>query len=80
MMKVKTEGTHLNSKDSLLKRVRPKVDVRATIGFAPEIYEILQDIAFSKRVSIGHIVREAVDSYLIHSQSRLSVNRRNVSK
>jgi hypothetical protein len=46
------------------KRNRPKVDARATVGFDPETYEQLQDIAFGKNIPVAFVVREAVASYL----------------
>ena len=38
--------------------------VRATISFPPQVYEILESIAKQKKVSLAWVVREAVDKYI----------------
>jgi len=44
------------------KRVAPMP--RTSVSFAPEVYKTLEDLAARKKVSIGWVVREAVDKYL----------------
>ena len=39
-------------------------NVRATISFPPEIYEILEDIARQKKVSLAWVVRDASERYI----------------
>ena len=38
--------------------------VRATISFPPEVYEILERIAKEKKVSLAWVVREATEKYI----------------
>lgn len=40
------------------------VKIRVSIGFPREIHETLGKIAKEKKVSLGWVVREAVDKYL----------------
>lgn len=37
---------------------------RNTISFPPETYETLESIAKQKKVSVGWVIREAVDQYI----------------
>ena len=37
---------------------------RTSISFPPEVYKTLEEIAAKKKVSIGWVVREAVERYL----------------
>jgi hypothetical protein len=37
--------------------------VRATISFPPQVYEILESFAKQKKVSLAWVVREAVDKH-----------------
>lgn len=37
---------------------------RASVTFPPELYEMLQAIARSKRVSVAWVVREATERYV----------------
>lgn len=37
---------------------------RTSVSFPPEVYKTLEDLAARKKVSIGWVVREAVDKYL----------------
>ena len=46
------------------KKVKSTPQVRATISFAPDVYETLGLIARDKKVSLAWVVREAVDNYL----------------
>lgn len=39
------------------------VSVRASISFPPEIYEVLQQLAKQKKVSLAWVVRDAVERY-----------------
>ncbi len=38
--------------------------IRVSVGFSPDIHEMLEKIAKDKKVSFGWVVREAVDHYL----------------
>lgn len=37
---------------------------RASVSFPPEIYKTLEDLASKKKVSIGWVVRDAVEKYV----------------
>lgn len=37
---------------------------RTSVSFPPEVYQVLGDLAAKKKVSIGWVVREAVEKYL----------------
>jgi hypothetical protein len=37
---------------------------RTSVSFPPEVYRVLSDLAAQKKVSIGWVVREAVEKYL----------------
>lgn len=37
---------------------------RASVSFPPEVYKTLEDMAKKKKVSMGWVVREAVDKYI----------------
>ncbi len=37
---------------------------RTSVSFPPEVYQMLGDLAAQKKVSIGWVVREAVEKYL----------------
>ena len=37
---------------------------RTSVSFPPEVYKTLEDLATRKKVSIGWVVRDAVDKYL----------------
>ena len=41
-----------------------KANVRASISFPPEMYEVLESIANEKKVSVAWVVRDAVEHYL----------------
>ena len=45
---------------------KPKGDVmpRTSVSFDPVVYKALADVAAKKKVSIGWVVREAVEKYL----------------
>lgn len=38
--------------------------VRASISFPPDVYEVLENIAKEKRVSLAWVVREAAEKYI----------------
>ena len=53
------------------KQLRPgespaqsKETVRASISFAPDVYETLEMIARKQKVSLAWVVRDAVDKYV----------------
>jgi predicted DNA-binding protein len=37
---------------------------RTSVSFPPEVYKTLEDLAKKKKVSMGWVVREAVDKYI----------------
>jgi metal-responsive CopG/Arc/MetJ family transcriptional regulator len=37
---------------------------RTSVSFPPEIYKTLEDLATKKKVSIGWVVRDAVEKYV----------------
>ncbi len=37
---------------------------RTSVSFPPEIYKTLEDLANKKKVSIGWVVRDAVEKYV----------------
>ncbi len=37
---------------------------RTSVSFPPEVYKTLEDLAKKKKVSIGWVVREAVEKYV----------------
>jgi metal-responsive CopG/Arc/MetJ family transcriptional regulator len=37
---------------------------RTSVSFPPEVYKTLEDMARKKKVSMGWVVREAVDKYI----------------
>jgi hypothetical protein len=38
--------------------------IRASISFPPDVYELLEEIAKEKKVSLAWVVREATDQYI----------------
>lgn len=52
------------------KRDRPRMkpqggpSVRASISFPPDIYEVLEQLARKKKVSLAWVVRDAVERYI----------------
>ncbi len=49
------------------KRAKKKRDTgmpRTSVSFPPEIYKTLEDLATRKKVSIGWVVRDAVEKYV----------------
>jgi len=45
--------------------------VRASISFPPDIYEMLEQLATQKKVSLAWIVRDAVERYVAEQQEHL---------
>ena len=45
--------------------------VRASISFPPDVYEILEQIARKKKVSLAWVVRDAVDRYVAEHEEEL---------
>jgi predicted transcriptional regulator len=39
--------------------------IRTSVGFPPEIYRTLEQIAKQQKVSVGWIVRDAVEKYVM---------------
>lgn len=50
---------------------------RASVGFSPEQYDQLQKVAAEKKVSLGWVVREAVEQYLAKDAPRRKNAKRN---
>lgn len=38
--------------------------IRSSVGFPPELYQTLEQIAKQQKVSVGWIVRDAVEKYV----------------
>ena len=47
------------------------VSVRASISFPPDIYELLEQLARKKKVSLAWIVRDAVERYVAENEEEL---------
>jgi metal-responsive CopG/Arc/MetJ family transcriptional regulator len=45
-------------------RVQSTPAVRASISFPPALYEVLEDIAKQKKVSLAWVVRDAAEKYV----------------
>ncbi len=52
------------SKSKLPGKAKGDVMPRTSVSFPPEVYQVLGDLAAKKKVSIGWVVREAVEKYL----------------
>ena len=46
--------------------------VRASISFPPDIYEVLEQLARQKKVSLAWVVRDAVERYVVAEQQERS--------
>lgn len=46
------------------RRIRKNAMPRTSVSFPPEVYNTLEYLAKRKKVSMGWIVREAVDKYI----------------
>ena len=44
--------------------------VRASISFPPDIYEVLEQLAKRKKVSLAWVVRDAVERYIAEQQEQ----------
>lgn len=45
-------------------KARENAMPRTSVSFPPEVYKTLEDLAKKKKVSMGWVVREAVDKYI----------------
>ena len=45
--------------------------VRASISFPPDIYELLEQLARKKKVSLAWVVRDAVERYVAENEEEL---------
>lgn len=45
-------------------RTKPRRSPRTSVTFPPEIYEILEDLAKKKKVSVAWVVRDAAEKYI----------------
>lgn len=50
--------------------------VRASIGFPPDLYETLEEVAREKKVSLAWVVRDAVERYITERRSMASERKR----
>jgi hypothetical protein len=55
-------------------KTQSKQAVRASISFPPELYEILEDIAKQKKVSLAWVVRDAAEKYVANPAARKSTS------
>lgn len=46
------------------RKMKSKSALRASVGFPPEIYRILEKMAKQKKVSLAWVVREAAEKYV----------------
>jgi len=50
---------------------RPLLEARTTVSLERQVYDALAEIAYTRRVSIGCVVREAVANYIVnHGESQ----------
>jgi predicted DNA-binding protein len=47
-----------------VQRTRPQKSPRTSVTFPPEVYQVLEDLAKKKKVSLAWIVREAAEKYI----------------
>lgn len=52
------------SRKSTRRSSRNNAMPRTSVSFPPEVYRTLEDLAKKKKVSIGWVVREAVEKYV----------------
>lgn len=45
--------------------------VRASISFPPDVYEVLEQLATQKKVSLAWVVRDAVERYVAEQREHL---------
>jgi predicted DNA-binding protein len=45
--------------------------IRASISFPPDMYEMLEQLARKKKVSLAWVVRDAVERYVADHEERL---------
>lgn len=43
---------------------KPPVATRASVTFPPDLYQMLEEIAQQKKVSVAWVVRDAVEKYV----------------
>lgn len=58
------------------RKDRNVATVRASISFAEDHYQALEDIALEQHVSLGWVVREAVEHYIATSKKGKDDKRR----
>ncbi|MBL8496796.1 CopG family transcriptional regulator [Nitrosomonas sp. JL21] len=54
----------------LIRRTKANIACRTSVTFPPELYEALEAIARSKKVSIAWVVRDAAEKYVANETSR----------
>jgi hypothetical protein len=47
-----------------MPKLRPEPALRASVSFPPDLYETLEAIAKSKKVSVAWVVRDAAEKYV----------------
>jgi metal-responsive CopG/Arc/MetJ family transcriptional regulator len=50
-------------------KARTETSVRASISFPPDLYEILEELARQKKVSLAWVVRDAAEKYIAGEKS-----------
>ena len=58
----------MNPKKAKNAKVEDKTLVRASISFPPDLYQILEDLARQKKVSLAWVVRDAAEKYIAEQQ------------
>ena len=58
----------MNRKKAKNVKVEDKTLVRASISFPPDLYQILEDLARQKKVSLAWVVRDAAEKYITEQQ------------
>ncbi|WP_205012679.1 CopG family transcriptional regulator [Nitrosomonas sp. JL21] len=54
----------------MIRRTKANIACRTSVTFPPELYEALEAIARSKKVSIAWVVRDAAEKYVANETSR----------
>lgn len=51
-------------------KAKGAASVRASISFPPDIYEVLEQLARNKKVSLAWVVRDAVERYIAEQKGQ----------
>ena len=62
----------MNGRKGDRQRMKPEgaVSVRASISFPPDIYDVLEQLARQKKVSLAWVVRDAVERYVAEQKEQ----------